>query len=379
MTVTEQLSSRTTGPMTEPVPLARLLETLAETAAEADRLGRPVARAVAQLRASEAVGVLVPVEYGGRGEGPAAANAYVARVAAVDPSTAIILAQHYAVCARVQEWGSAEQRRTALPRLARGEWLAASAWSEQGVGAAKRRLGTWAHRHAGGWRITGSKAFTTSAGLADLYLVLAQTAEDTGDTASYGSSSQSFFLVPAADGVRCRADLDLVGMRGSATGAVEFAGCELPATAILGAEGGAARIIAGVRQSGLTLGAVSVGVAQAALDLAGDRLRRRGPAAVRSAQGQLCEMEMRLEAARGLVERAGRRSGPDPGRTVLHSKVFAARTAERVCRDALRLVGSAGYLRGEPAERLHRDARAVALMGPTNDLCWELLSQAWAS
>ncbi|MCF6524773.1 acyl-CoA dehydrogenase family protein [Streptomyces sp. JJ36] len=353
-----------------------------EAAAEAaDRSGLPDREAVAVLRGSRLPGLVVPRRYGGAGGGAVELNAAVEQVAAVNASAAIMLFQHYAVCSRIAECGTAEQHRTLLPDLASGRLLAASAWSETGAGADKKNLATTARPAPdGGWILDGAKSFTTSAGLADLYLVLAQSGSggpDEGRTA-YGSAGQTFFLVAADNpGLRPDTSLRLTGMRGSATGFVSVRDCRVADGARLGAAGTAAAVIAGVRESGASLGTVAVGIAQAALETAHAHAERRGLLAHQAVRHRLVGLATRVEAARALVERAGRRTSADPGMTTLHSKLFASSAAEEVVGEVESMLGSAGYVDSHPINRYRRDVRAVALMGPTNDLCKELVSLPW--
>ena len=262
-------------------PTAAVRERLAACARDADVSGEPDRRALALLRESGLLGLALPYEYGGTGADALGLNTAVEQVARVNASASIMLFQHYAVSTRILEHGSPALRRRLLPRLARGEWLAASAWSETGAGANKKHLSTTARRTPdGGWVLDGAKSFTTSAGLADIYLVLAQTEEPLPDAApdtGYGSAGQTFFLIPAdTPGLEPDTSMRLTGMRGSATGFVSVHDCHVPDTARLGPVGAAASIIAGVRDSGATLGAVAVGLAQAALDLAHEHAERRG-------------------------------------------------------------------------------------------------------
>ncbi|MEV0195744.1 acyl-CoA dehydrogenase family protein [Nonomuraea sp. NPDC050691] len=359
--------------------LDELLRVLRRTAAAADRWGEPDPAAIAALRLSTVIGLAVPEEYGGEGGDAVSVNRAVEGVATADASTAIILAQHFAVTARIVEHGSAEQRQNLLPRLATGEWLAASAWSELGAGANKRRLSTTARRERDVWQVTGTKSFTTSSGIADLYLVLAQTGTVT-DSAAYGSDAQTFLLIEAGrPGLTCTRGPELTGMRGSATGFVELHDCEVSDGMRLGPEGGAAKIISEVRASGYTLGAVSVGIAQAAYDTVHDLAARKGMLAAQAVRHRLFDIAVQVETARSVVERAGRRDSPDPGTVTLYSKVIASSVAEQVCREAQQLAGSAGFTRDHPIDRQSRDARAVSLMGPTNDLCRELVSISWGT
>ncbi|MGW7533071.1 acyl-CoA dehydrogenase family protein [Amycolatopsis sp. NPDC054798] len=359
-----------------------LVGVLSEHAAAADEAGRPAPEVLTALRNSPLPGLAVPRRYGGSGADALEGNRMIARIARHDPSTAIIAFQHMAVCSRIAEWGSDAQREELLPKLASGEWLAASAWSESGAGAAKKNLATVADELPdGSWTVSGGKAFTTGAGITDVYLVLAQsTPAGESDDAAYGSGGQSFFLVPATNpGIEPDLSLDLVGMRASATGFVELKDCRLGQEALLGPRDAASTIIAGVRQSGATLGAVSAGIAEAAWDLGFQAAQRKSLLDLQAVRHRLVDLRGQVESARALVERAGRREGSDPGEVTLHSKIHASQAAEEVVAAIARLLGSAGYVVTNPINRMARDARAVALMGPTNDLSRELVSLPWAA
>jgi alkylation response protein AidB-like acyl-CoA dehydrogenase len=361
------------------VAVSMTTEVLREAAERSAASGTPDAEALAELRAGGLLATAVPVAYGGAGGDATDVNRIVARVAEVNPSIAIILFQHFAVSARIDEWGTPAQKATLLPALASGRWLAASAWSETGAGAAKKKLGTTGNRLAGDrWLLHGAKSFTTSAGIADLYLVLAQTAETEDDQGSYGSAGQSFFLVRGDNpGLVPDLGLDLLGMRGSATGFVSLRDCVVADADRLGPLGEAPAIIAGVRETGATLGAVSVGIAQAALDLALAHSARLAPEARTSLRHRLVTLATLVDSARALVDRAGQRIASDPGVTTLHSKLHASTVAEQVCLEVARMLGSAGYVVAHRLNRLFADARAVALMGPTNELCRELVAGSW--
>jgi alkylation response protein AidB-like acyl-CoA dehydrogenase len=373
------------GLIARPEPWADpdLLAALAASAAAADVTGEPDTAAVAALRRSGLLALAAPVEYGGAGASAVELNRAVEHVASVNASASIMLFQHYAVTARIAESGTAGQRARWLPPLASGEWLAASAWSETGAGANKKNLGTKAVRtDDGGWLLDGAKAFTTSAGVADIYLVLAQGEPVPGSDVDtgYGAAGQTFFLVPSGNpGLIPDTSLDLAGMRGSATGFVSLDRCAVPDSDRLGAIGAAAGIISRVRDSGATLGAVAVGIAHAAVQDAFGAARARGLLANPVTAHRFVALFTQVEAARAIVERAGRRDSGAAGLTTLHSKIFASDTAEAVCAAVQQLLGSAGYVAGHAVNRYARDARAVALMGPTNDLCRELVGMSWQS
>lgn len=356
-----------------------MFQAIDAVAADADKSGQPHPRALDALRSSELLGLTIPREYGGHGGNALDCNRRIAELSGHDPSIAIIGFQHLSVAGRIVECGTQEQKQKYLPRMARGDLLAASAWSEKSAGANKQRLATTAVPQSDGtWRLNGTKTFTTGAGMAGLYLVLVKTGDEDISVAQYGAGGQSFFLVESERaGVVTRTDLDLTGMRSSSTGFLELVDCQLPATNLLAKLGGAAEVIARVRQCGLTLGAVSLGIAEAALEIACQSVRKL-PVDSRQqhlASARLARMTLQVCATRALVERAGRRESNTVGRDTLAAKVFASEVSERVCRETQQILGGSGFVRGTKIDRLVRDARAVALMGPVNDLALDLLAE----
>ncbi|MFE5026259.1 acyl-CoA dehydrogenase family protein [Streptomyces sp. NPDC056656] len=163
----------TTRADAEPALDSGLLGVLREASVRTARTGRADEEALRAVRDSGLLGLAVPVDHGGAAGSAAAVNAAVEEVARVDPPTAIILSQHFAVSVRIGEWGTPAQRARLLPRMPAGQVLAASAWSETGAGAAKKRRASTARAGAVGfWTLDGAKSFTTGADSAGLCLVL---------------------------------------------------------------------------------------------------------------------------------------------------------------------------------------------------------------
>jgi alkylation response protein AidB-like acyl-CoA dehydrogenase len=375
------LTSRDDGRQTDGPVLTTLLAGVLRRAQSASaRSGHPSAEAIAAIRASGLLGTAVPAEYGGAGGDAVTCNAVVEEVATINPSLAIIMFQHFAVTARISEWGTAGQRAAYLPAMASGACLAASAWSETGGGAAKKDIRSTGTRLPGDfWSLEGEKSFTTGVGLADLYLVLVQTSQPRPEKDQvYGAAGQTFFLVPAATpGLVPDLSVELTGMRGSSTGFLSLTGAVVRDEDRLGSPGEAPAIIAGVRETGATLGAVALGIAQAAYDTGLEWVRTSAPSRQQARRDQLVGLETMVEAARALVARAGRRTSATPGLTTLRSKLYASQVAERVSLDIASMLGSRGYVANHQVNQLIADARAVALMGPANELCRELIAASW--
>ncbi|UKS28872.1 acyl-CoA/acyl-ACP dehydrogenase [Paenibacillus sp. HWE-109] len=360
--------------------LAALLEQLEQFAGTADEQGAPQKEALAALRQSGLLGSLVPVEYGGLGETSLFASRFIESVASVDPSIAIIAFQHLSVVSRILEWGTEAQRQQYLPKLADGRWLAASAWSETGAGANKQNLSTKAVQlDEGHWLIEGTKSFTTGAGLADIYLVLVQTGAN-DEKSTYGNSSQTFFLIETSQGITADADTNLAGMRGSSTGFIHLNKCLVSSEQFIGSLGGAPHVINGIRQCGLTLGAVSLGISQAAYELALDHVCSKGLKSSPLLQSALSDLHLNLEAVRALVDKvAAKEGGEHLAKIAYQSKIFASEASEKICREAQQIIGGSSYVRGRKLERLLRDARAVSLMGPVNRLAKEIIGKELVS
>ncbi|MGG8409908.1 acyl-CoA dehydrogenase family protein [Streptomyces sp. 12297] len=350
--------------------LARL-----RTEAHDDTTGRPSDSALDALRASGVLRLPVPVEYAGFGAGWHDANRVITTLARTDASVGIIVFLHYAAVSRIIAYGSQEQRKQVLTAVSDHGLILASSWSEPGSDAAKQNIATTAQRQAdGGWVLNGAKTFTTGAGVADLYLVLARTGAQDSGSGSYGRTDQGIFLVDSTrPGFTTDGVLDLSGMRRSATGLIRLEGYAAEDGDVLIRSGDTPAVIGHPHTVGLTLGAVALGVAEEAHDIAVEVGRRRSLLDSPLYRHHVFELGSRLAAVRGVVEAAtappGDRSGP-----ALTAKVFASETAEAICRGAQELAGSAAFSRGHALNRLAQDARAVTLMGPPNYLCRELVT-----
>jgi alkylation response protein AidB-like acyl-CoA dehydrogenase len=353
------------------VELGDVLQVLAAEAAT-DTGGRPSDDALDALRRAGVLSLPVPADDGGPGLGWATANEVVTALARVDASTAIVVFLHYAAVSRIIRWGTPEQRKRLFTAVVDDGMVFASSWSEPGAGAAKQHIATTARQHDSGWLLDGAKSFTTSAGVAELYLVLAKTSEATGATGGYGQTNQGLFIVEAArpgfvfDGV-----LDLAGMRRSATGLIRLDSYLAGADDVLASSADTPAVISHPHTLGLTLGAVALGIAESAHEIALDAARQRGLDSPLH-RHQLFELGALVAAVRGVVEAATRGDG-DRSRAALTAKVFASEKAEVVCRGAQEFAGSAAFTRSHALNRLAQDARAVTLMGPPNHLCRELV------
>jgi alkylation response protein AidB-like acyl-CoA dehydrogenase len=275
--------------------------------------------------------------------------------------------------------GGGERAGEFLEEMAAGRTLGTLAFSERGTGAHFYAPELSAERENGGFRIRGRKSFVTSGGHAGLYLVLVQRGDGEG---------LDSYAVTGADGVRFEGEWDGLGMAGNSSVAAQF-DCLVEDGARVGRPGeGQALVFTAVAPCFLAgLAAVNVGIASAALAAAVAHASTRRYASggslaeIQSVQHALAEMDMSTRAARLMVCEAARLgdAGEDDALVALmEAKVLATDTAASVTGRALEVCGGQGYTRALPVERHLRDARAGAVMAPTNGVLRNWIGKALA-
>jgi butyryl-CoA dehydrogenase len=218
--------------------------------------------------------------------------------------------------------------------------------------------------------VRGSKSFVTCAPVADVVLVFAVTAAGVGD-------SLSAFLIPTgARGVSVGSAHAKLGLRGAVSAAMVFEDVRVPATALLGLEGGGRQMVRSTLAGGrIEAAAVAVGIARAAFDAATRYARERRsngePIANHQAvQFKLAEMSTHIDAARLLTWRAAaaRAAGATGLTYASMAKLVSAETASRVASDAVSVLGGNGCLADYPVERHFRDAKVTEIYEGTSEM-----------
>ena len=318
------------------------------------------------------LGVATPEAYGGTGLGTLALAVLLEEIAAVCASHATLMAVTAGLPQRMLvAYGSEEQKRALLPPLARGAWFGAFCLSESHAGSDASAIRTRARRTDEGWRLSGTKAWVTGGGEADLYLVLAVTDPDAG------VRGVSAFLVGGdSPGLAFGAPERKLGQHAAVTTTVTFDDVLVPAARLLGREGqGFVMAMASLDGGRVGIAAQAVGIGRAAFDAARVYAHQREAfdRPIRTFQGvafPLADMATRLDAARLLTWRAA--SALDRGeratREASMAKLFASEAAGFVTDAALQVLGGAGYTRDHPVERYLRDARVTRIYEGTSEI-----------
>jgi alkylation response protein AidB-like acyl-CoA dehydrogenase len=311
-----------------------------------------------------------PQEHGGGGQPYEVYLQVVEELATAWATVALSVSVHTLSCYPLARFGTPQQRERWLPDLLGGDRLAAYCLSEPAAGSDAAALATRAKFDGDTYRLTGTKAWITHAGVADTYTVMAR-------TGPAGPSGISCLLVDAATpGLSVAAPERKMGFTASPTAQVSFDGAAVGADRLIGAEGQGFAIALSALDSGrLGIAACAVGLAQAALDAAVAHAGQRHQFGRPIAQFQgigflLADLATRIEASRALYLAAARRrdAGQPFSAQAAMAKLMATDTAMQVTTDAIQVLGGAGYTRDFPVERYFREAKVLQIVEGTNQV-----------
>jgi alkylation response protein AidB-like acyl-CoA dehydrogenase len=371
----------------EVVSLARrLVPRFAARAAGYDRDGAFPVDDFADLRAAGLFGLMVPARLGGLGAGFADYAGAAFELARGNGATALVFNMHASVTGALAGIRPELATTLGLPdgffaardevlRTAAAGAFYAVAMSERGVGARLSKLTTGYTQEDGGYRIKGAKTFVSGSGHADAYLVAARSTDD--------PETVSQFLVPAdLPGITVEPTWDSMGMRATCSNDLHL-DVLVPETTLLGGVEGLALWFAQLMPHWLvaSYAAVYVGVAQAAVDACVAHVTARGVAGLPSVRARIGRADAAVAAARLAVTETARRIDEAPGdpetnRWVWRAKLLAGTTAAEVAASMLEAAGTSATRRGNPLERLYRDARCGSLQPATSDVCADWLGIA---
>ncbi|MDO4263186.1 MAG: acyl-CoA dehydrogenase [Deinococcus sp.] len=344
---------------------------IAPLAREYDREHRwpePQLRGLAELGL---MGATVPEEWGGAGLDSVTYALCLAEIAAADPSVAVIVSVQNGLPEQmILNYGNDEQRARFLRPLASGEKLGAFCLTEPQAGSDAANLKTRAVRDGDDWLISGSKAWITSGGHADLYMVMARTGGE-------GARGVSCFVVEAGTpGLSFGRPEEKMGQHAAHTTSVTFENVRVPAAAMIGEEGqGLIVALSSLDAGRIGIGMLGVGIAQAALEhaarYAAEREQFGKPIAGHQAVSfKLARMATQVEAARLLGLKAAwlKDQGQSFSKEASMAKLLGSEAAVDVTRDAVQIFGGNGYSAEYPVEKLYRDAKITEIYEGTSEI-----------
>ena len=345
---------------------------LAPIAAELDREEKFPQEIIDQMARLDLFALPFSEAYGGTGDGYLAYAVAVEEISRACASTGITYAAHCSIgTGPIYLYGTEEQKKKWVPPCARGEMLAAFGLTEPEAGSDAGGTRTTAVLQGEDWVINGNKCFITNASYAGVAVVTAVTEPGRG---TRGISS---FIVPTdTPGYRVAPPYKKLGLRASDTAEIVLEEVRVPAENLLGSRGEGFKQFMAVLDGGrISIGALSVGIAQASLDaaLAYAKERRqfgRPLSDFQAIQFKLADMAMQVELSRLAVYRAAwlKDSGLPFTREAAIAKLYASETAVRAALEAIQIYGGYGYTADYPVERYLRDAKLMEIGEGTSEI-----------
>ncbi len=316
----------------------------------------------------------IPQEYDGQGYGVLEECLVVEEFCRVDPGLGVAVSLGNLMVPDVLlKHGTEEQKEKYIPLLAKGEKIAAAAFTEPEHGSDITRLDTTAVKNGNGWVINGSKQFITNAPIADTFIILCQT----DPNATPPHRGQSLFLaekgMPGLEATKLHGKM---GIKPCVTGSLALSDLHVPETNLVGELNKgfyyALELFDGTR---ITVAAQAVGMAQGAFEkaLAYAKTRKQFGQPIINFQGvsfKLAEMAIKIETARLLTYKAAwiyDHEKPSPVATSM-AKAYASRVAMEVTDEAIQIFGGYGYLADYHVERFHRCAKITEIYEGTSEI-----------
>jgi isovaleryl-CoA dehydrogenase len=361
------------------------LKTAAESIVEADIAPRAEqvdrecvwpAHSMKALASAGLTGLQVPEAVGGHGQGLLALSLITEVIGRACPSSALCFGMHCVGTAVIAAKATGYQQDRYLRAIARGEHITTLALSEAGTGVHFYLPETRLRPEGEHYRVEGTKEFVTNGGHADSYVV-STVAEVEGTE----SGDFSCLIVDRdTPGMEWQQSWQGFGMRGNSSRGLQFQGARVPKENLLGEEGDQVWYVFEVVAPYflMAMAGTYLGIAQSAVDAAGERLRTRrfthsGGALrdIETLQTRFADMWVAVEKTRCLIHEAARRGDlgdPDALPFILACKAEAGDTAVRLANDAMTICGGSAYGENSRISQMLRDARASHVMSPTTDM-----------
>ncbi len=325
------------------------------------------------------LGIVAAQEYSGCGYSNIDYVIILEELSKVDPSVGLVVAAHNSLCSNhINLFGTEEQKKKYLTRLAEGKTLGAWALTEAGAGSDAAAMKTRADKKGDHWVLNGTKMFITNGSLAEICVVMAIT-----DPAKGRKGISAFILEKGMPGFLPGKKEDKLGIRAADTSELVFEDVKVPAENLLGKENdgyrGAMAILDGGRVSiaGFALG-IAAGALEASLKYAKERVQFDQPIAnFQAIQWMLADGFTELEAARLLTYRAAflEDQGKKIPKESAMAKLYASELAVRASSNAVQIFGGYGFVKDYPVEKFYRDSKLATIGEGTSEIQRWIIAQ----
>jgi isovaleryl-CoA dehydrogenase len=323
------------------------------------------------------LGITVPEEFGGANMGYLAHMVAMEEISRASASIGLSYGAHSNLCVnQIKRNGSPAQRSKYLPKLVSGEHVGALAMSEPGAGSDVMGMKLKAEDKGGFYLLNGSKMWITNGPDADVMVVYGKTEPELG-----ARGVTAFIVEKGMKGFSTAQKLDKLGMRGSHTGEMVFNNVEVPASNVLGAlNGGAKVLMSGLDYERAVLAAGPIGIMQAVMDNVVPYVHDRKQfgqsiGEFQLVQGKLADMYTVLQAARAFCYTIGKNLdalGAEHVRQVRKDCasviLWCAEKATWMAGEGIQIFGGNGYINEYPLGRLWRDAKLYEIGAGTSEI-----------
>ncbi|CAF3790842.1 unnamed protein product [Rotaria sp. Silwood1] len=318
------------------------------------------------------LGIIFPEEYGGAGFTTTEYAIIIEEISKIDPSMGLTVASHNGLCSNhIFSFSTEALKQKYMPDLTSGKKLGAWGLTEAVSGSDAAGMATTAEKKGDHYLINGSKMFITQGNVGETAVVTAVT-----DKENRKRGISAFVMEKGMKGFTANKMDNKLGMRSSDTAELFFDNVEVPAENLIGVEGEgfiqAMKILDGGR---IAIAALSVGIAQGALDLALKyaKERKQFGKSLSSFQGiqfKLSDIAMEVEAARLLTFRAAKlkENGQPFAMEASMAKYYASEVACRATNESLQIHGGYGYMKEFMIEKLYRDVKLMTIGEGTSEV-----------
>ncbi|PZC42710.1 MAG: hypothetical protein DK303_000858 [Chloroflexi bacterium] len=319
-------------------------------------------------------GINIPTEYGGMGLDFTTFAMIFEELSKGWMSVSGIIGTHHILSYVISVYGTEEQKRRILPKMATGEIRGGLALTESEAGSDAQNISTTAVKDGEEYVINGRKMFISNGDNGNAFALMAKTDPDS-DPRHRGISC--FIFEKPTEGFKVGQHLDKLGYRGLDTCELIFDDCRVPADNLIGGEEGRGfgQVMNGLETGRINVAARAVGVAQAALEASVAYSKKRLAfgkliSEHQAIQLKLAEMASKVHAARLMVYDAARKkdAGERNDLEAAMAKLFASEVCGEVAMEAMRVHGGVGYTKDLPVERYYRDAPLMIIGEGTNEI-----------
>lgn len=345
---------------------------LAPIAEELDTKGEFPHEIVKKMGEMGLFGLPFSEEYGGSGAGYLAYAIAVEEISRACASTGITYAAHCSIgTGPIYLFGTEEQKKTWVPLCATGKAFAAFGLTEPNAGSDAGGTQTTAVLDGDEWVLNGSKCFITNVGVGKVAVITAVTDK------SKGTRGISAFIVPTdTPGFSVGQPYHKLGLKASDTREIILENVRIPKENLLGKENdGFKQFLVALDGGRISIGALSVGIAQACLDAALKYAKEREQfgqpiSKFQAIQFKLADMKMKTELARLMVYKAAwlKDQGKPFSMEAAIGKLYASETCMQNASEAIQIHGGYGYMKEYPVERYFRDAKLMEIGEGTSEV-----------